>query len=309
MSGSLQRTQPSSSEACSWIGSGWELKWERRADWAVLGGGPVFEGGAGGRGGAGRAAKGFSRAGWVEPGLCRYGEWGGAGQRPAGVRGPWPLAAALGRAWGGRDSGGNAGGLVLDWRKGMKEEASVTVTAWRGHRSRTTSQREGVWDPGSGAMWAAVLVWPSAGHDGSPRVSWVPRAHRGPGSGDGRAPQHEEQNSCRGSQPPDTQSGGGTPSCGLASRGSAEVALSLPALPSPASVSLRPHPSVKPLFTVQLQQQLMVPGGWVSLQPFPAALGHLAWPKIVLLISLSFQTLPFHLLNSQLWPSVSLPPG
>lgn len=44
----------------------------------MLGGGPVFEGGA----------KGFSREGWVEPGLCSYGEWGGAGQRPAGVRGP-----------------------------------------------------------------------------------------------------------------------------------------------------------------------------------------------------------------------------
>lgn len=149
-------------------------------------------------------------------------------------------------------------------------------------------------------MWAAVLVWPSVGHDGSPRVSWAPRAHRGPGSGGGRAPQHEEQNSCGGSPPPDTQSGGGTPSCGPASRGSAEAALSLPALPSPASVSLCPHPSVKPLFTVQLQRQLMVPGGWVSLQPFPAAPGHLAWPEIVLLISLSFQTLPFRLLNSQL---------
>lgn len=54
----------------------------------MLGGGPVFEGGGGG---AGRAAKGFSREGWVEPGVCRYGEWGGAGQRPGRSSGetPW----------------------------------------------------------------------------------------------------------------------------------------------------------------------------------------------------------------------------
>lgn len=66
MSGSLQRTQPSSSEACSWIGSGWELKWERRADWAVLGGGPVFEGGAGGGGGGrgGQRRVSAGRGGW-----------------------------------------------------------------------------------------------------------------------------------------------------------------------------------------------------------------------------------------------------
>ena len=48
-------------------------------------------------------------------------------------------ALVLGRAWGERGLGGNAGGLVLDWRKGMKEQPRVTVTVWRGHRRRTTS--------------------------------------------------------------------------------------------------------------------------------------------------------------------------
>lgn len=50
--------------------------------------------------------------------------------------------------WAGRGEGGvregMLGALCLTGGRGMKEEASVTVTAWRGHRSRTTSQQEGV---------------------------------------------------------------------------------------------------------------------------------------------------------------------